>query len=139
MKATLEQAQTHGIEQFDGSIQVEDASSGTDDDEEVTDDDNDKPISYGDTINNNFNVPVGYEEGATGVTIEFDNVLHVQYCHCGDIYYQPIEIYGDDPDATDEAIEMMANSTESWSLCDGAPPLQGHPILSLGSKKQYNS
>ena len=34
---------------------------------------------------------------------------------------------------------MMANSTESWSLCDGAPPLQGHPILNLGSEKQYNS
>ena len=33
----------------------------------------------------------------------------------------------------------MANSTESWSLCDGAPPLQGYPILSLGSEKQYNS
>ena len=73
------------------------------------------------------------------MTIEFDNVLHAQYCYCGDIYYQPIEIYGDDLDATDKTIEMMTNSTESWSLCDGAPPLQGHSILSFGSKKQCNS
>ena len=73
----------------------------------------------------------------------FSDVLHAQYCHCGDIYYQPIEIYGDNPDAlslsTDEAIEMMANSTEWWSLCDDAPPLQGHPILSFASDMQYKS
>ena len=34
---------------------------------------------------------------------------------------------------------MMDKSTKSWSLCDGAPPLQGHPILSFGFKKQYNT
>ena len=34
---------------------------------------------------------------------------------------------------------MMANATQSWSLCDGAPPLPTHPILSLGSDKQYKS
>ena len=34
---------------------------------------------------------------------------------------------------------MTANATQSWSLCDGAPPLQDYPILSLGSDKQYNS
>ena len=34
---------------------------------------------------------------------------------------------------------MIANSTESWSLCDGAPPLQDHPILNLGSENKYNS
>ena len=34
---------------------------------------------------------------------------------------------------------MMANSTELWSLCDGDPPLQGHPILNLGLEKEYNS
>ena len=34
---------------------------------------------------------------------------------------------------------MMANTIQLWSLCDGAPPLQGYPILSLGSDKQYNS
>ena len=93
MKAILDQARTHEIEQCDGSIQVEDASSGSGDDEDDTDNDNDEPSSYGEIINNDFNAPVGYEEGATGVTIEFDNVLHAQYCSCGNIYYQPIEIY----------------------------------------------
>ena len=115
---------------FQDAIQVEDAIYDTDDDVHES-------VSYGETINNDFNVPVGTEDGATGVTIEYDGVLHAQYCHFGDIYYQTCEIYGDDPDETDEAIEMMANSSESWSLCDGAPPLQGHPILSLGSEKEY--
>ena len=73
------------------------------------------------------------------MTIEYDGVLHAQYCHCGDIYYQPCKIYRDNPDATDEAIEMMADSYELWFLCDSAPPLQGHPILNLGSEKKYNS
>ena len=69
--------------------------------------DDDQMIKNGETINNDFNAPIGFDEGATGITIEMDGVLHAQYCHCGDIYYQPIEIYGDNPDATDEAIEMM--------------------------------
>ena len=119
-----------------GLIQVEDASYDTDDDEDDTDDDDDEPISYEEIINNDFNTPVVYEEGDIGVTIKYDGVLHAQYCHCGDIYYQPCEIYGDDPDATDEAIEIMTNSTKLYSLCDGAPPLQSHPILKLGLEKK---
>ena len=111
---------------FQDAIQVEDTSYDTDDDI-------DESVSYGETINNDFNAPVGTEDGATGVTIEYDGVLYAQYCHFGEIYYQTCAIYGDDPDETDEAIEMMANSSESWSLCDDAPPLQGHPILSLRS------
>ena len=118
---------------FHNTFQVESASFDTDDD-------NDEPISYGEIINNDFNTPTGFKGGATGLTIDYGGVLHAHYCHCsGDLYYQPIEIYGDDPDATDEAIEMMANATQLWSLCDDAPPLPGHPILSLGSNKQYNS
>ena len=93
MKAILDRARAHGIEQNDGSIQIEDASSDTDDNQDDTDDDDDEPISYGETINNDFNALVGYEKGAKGVTIEYDDVLHAQYCHCGDIYYQPVEIY----------------------------------------------
>ena len=61
------------------------------------------------------------------MTIEYDGVLHAHYCHFADIYYQTCVIFGDDPDKTDEAIEMMANSSKSWSLCDNAPPLQGQP------------
>ena len=34
---------------------------------------------------------------------------------------------------------MMANATQSWSLCDGDPPLPTHLILSLGYDKQYKS
>ena len=116
MQSILDRAWFHGMEQIDGSIQVEDVSYDTDNDEDDTDNDDDELISYGETINSDFNAPVGYEEGDTGVTIEYDGVLHAQYCQFGDIYYQPYEIYGDDPDAMDEAIEMMANSTESWSL-----------------------
>ena len=148
----FDQARIHGMEQIDGLVYYnsndEEADEDEDDDSTFhdtiqvtsasydTDNNDDERISYGETINNNFNTPVNYEEGATGVTIELDSVLHAQYCHIsGDLYYQPIEIYGNNPDATDEVIEMMANSTKLWSLCDGASPLQGHPILSLGSEK----
>ena len=37
-----------------------------------------------------------------------------------------------------EAIEMMANSSESWSLCDNAPPPQVHPMLSLRLEMEYD-
>ena len=80
LQSILDRARAYGMEQIDSSIQVEDASYDTDDDE-------DEPISYGETINNDFNAPVGHEEGATGVTIEYDGVLHAQYCHFDDIYY----------------------------------------------------
>ena len=50
---------------FQDAIQVEDAIYDTDD--EV-----DEQVIYGETINNNFTVPVGTEDGATGVTIEYD-------------------------------------------------------------------
>ena len=89
---------------FQDAIQVED----------VIDDikDNDATI-YGETINNDIRVPVGTEVGATGVTIEYEGVLHAQYFHYGELYYQSYENYGDDPTKTDEAIEMMGNSSES--------------------------
>ena len=65
---------------FQDAIQVEDAIYDTDD--EV-----DELVIYGETINNDFTVPVGTEDGTMGVTIEYDGVLHAQYCHFGDIYY----------------------------------------------------
>ena len=43
------------------AIQVEDVIDDTDDDDSAV---------YGETINNDFTVPVGTEDGATGVTIE---------------------------------------------------------------------
>ena len=48
---------------FQDAIQVEDVIDGTDDDDATI---------YGETINNNFTVPVGTEDGATGVTIEHE-------------------------------------------------------------------
>ena len=79
-----------------------------------TNDDDNEPI-HKETINNDFNLPTGFKEGATGLTIEFDNVLKVQYCHVsGDLYYWPIEIYGDNPAATAEVVIsdtfILANS-----------------------------
>ena len=34
---------------------------------------------------------------------------------------------------------MMTNSSESWSLCDNTPSLQGHPIFSLRSETEFRS
>jgi len=104
LQSLLDQARVHGMEQIDDSvyydsngeaedddedddntfqdaIQVEDVIDDTDDD----DDDDDEFVIYGETINNDFTVPVGTEDGATGVTIKYEGVLHAQYCHFGEI------------------------------------------------------
>ena len=119
-KAMFEQTRIHGMAQIDGEVYYDSNSDKSDEDEEDdstfydttqvgnaiydTDDDDDEP-SHGETINNDFNPLTGFEEGATGLTIELNNVLHAQYCHVsGDLYYHPIMIYGDNPAATDKAI-----------------------------------
>ena len=153
----FDRARIHGMAQIDGEVfydSNDDSSHENEDDDDDgafhdtiqvesaiydTNDVDNEPI-HGETINNDFNPPTGFKEGATGLTIEMDNILHAQYCHVsGDLYYQPIEVYGDDPATSEEAIEMMANATQSWSLCDGTLPLQTHPILSLDSDRQYQS
>ena len=51
---------------------------------EDTDDD---ATTYGESINNDFIASVGTEDGATGVRIEHEGILYVQYCHYGELYY----------------------------------------------------
>ena len=94
---------------FQHTIQVKDVIDGTNDDDANI---------YGETINNNFITPVSTEDGDTGVTIEHEGILHVQYCHYGELYYQLCAIYGDDPVKTEDAIGMMAHSSKLWSLCE---------------------
>ena len=72
------------------------------------------------------------------MTIEHEGILHAQYYHYGELYYQSCEIYGDDPAKTEEAIDMMAHSSELWSLCDNALPFQVNPMLSLRSEMEYD-
>ena len=67
-----------------------------------------------------------------------EGILHAQYCHYGELYYQSCEIYEDDPAKTEEAIDMMAHSSELWSLCDNAPPFQVNPMLCLRSEMEYD-
>ena len=90
MKAMFDRARIHGMEQIDGLVYYnsngKEADDNTNDDSishntfQVestsfdTDDDNDQPISYGETINNDFNAPTGFEEGATGLTIDYGGV-----------------------------------------------------------------
>ena len=77
------------MEQIDDSIYYDSNSKADDDDEDddntfqdaiqveaVIDDTNDDDvITYGEPINNNFIAPVGTEDGATGVTIEHEEIL----------------------------------------------------------------
>ena len=114
---------------FQDAIQVEDVIDDTDDDDVTI---------YGETINDDFIAPVGTEDGATGVTIEYEGILHAQYCYYGELYYQLCEIYGNDHAKTEEAIDMMAHSSELWSLCDNAPLLQVNPMVSLRSEMEYD-
>ena len=89
--ATMNEDDEDDDDTFHDAIQVEDVIEDTNDDDANT---------YGDPINNEFIAPVGQEDGATGVTIEHEGVLHAQYCHYGVLYYQSCEIYGDDPAVT---------------------------------------
>ena len=116
----FEHARIHEMAPIDGEVFYDSNNNGSDEDEDEDDTfhdtiqvesaiydtyDNDNESIYGETINNDFNPPTGFKEGATGLTIEMDNVLHAQYCHVSsDLYYQPIEIYGDDPTTTEKAI-----------------------------------
>ena len=114
---------------FQDAIQVEDVIEDSDDDDATT---------YGEPINNEFIAPGGIEDGATGVTIEHEGILHAQYCHYGELYYQSCKIYGDDPAKTEEAIDKMAHSSELWSLCDKAPSFQVNSNLRLRSEMEYD-
>ena len=64
---------------FQYASQVEDVIDSTDDDDATI---------YWKTINNDFEAPIGIEDGATRVTIEHEGILHAQYCHYGELYYQ---------------------------------------------------
>ena len=105
---------------FHDAIQVKDVI------EETNDDDDD--IS-GEPINNNFLQLVGQEEGATGLMYEHEGVLYAQYCHYGELYYQPYKIYGNDFNKTEEAINRMAYSGKLWSLYDNTPSFQDNHML----------
>ena len=116
------------MEQIDDSVYFDNNSKADDDDadndntsqdaiqvEDVMDDtdtNDDDATTYGGPINNDFIAPVGTEDGATRVTIEHEGILYAQYCHYEELYYQSCEIYGDDPAKTEEAIDLMAHSSE---------------------------
>ena len=76
-------------------------------------DDND----YGELVNNEFFSPFDQEIGPNGVTRMHDGVLLAQYSNCYQIlYYESCEIYGDDLNDSEEAINRVANSGEvSWN------------------------
>ena len=115
------------MEQIDDSVYYDSNSEADDENDEndntfqdalqvenvINDTEEDNDAIYGEKINNDFIVPVGTEDRATGLTIEYEGVLHAQYCHYGELYYQSYETYGDDPAKTEEATDMMANSSES--------------------------
>ena len=140
------------MEQIDDSVYYDSNSDADDDDEDddntfqdtiqvenIVDDTNDDDATiYGEQINNEFIVPVGTEDGAIGVTIEHKGILHGQYCHYGELFYQSCEIYGDDPAETEQAIDMTAYSSELWFLFDNAPPFQVNPMLCFPSEMEYD-
>ena len=97
LQSLLDRARVHGMGQINGSVYYdsngEDGDDDDDDDstfqdaiqvEDViydTDDDVDDSVSYRKTINNDFSLPVGTEDGAIGVTIEYDGVCMYRFGH----------------------------------------------------------
>ena len=152
LQSFLDRAQVQGMEQIDDYVYYDSNSESDNDDEDndhtfqdaiqvedvIDGTDNDKATIYRETINNDFIAPVGIEDRVTRVTIEHEGILHAQYSHYGELYYQSCEIYGDNPAETKKVIDIMAYSGELWSLCDNAPPLQANPMLSLRSEMEYD-
>ena len=93
-------------EPIDDEVHDNDAGNGEQNDEEVG-----KPVN--DESYSPFDQPIGL----TGETRIYDGVLFAQYSNCHhELFYQSCEIYGDDPNDSEEAIERLANSGEvSWS------------------------
>ena len=80
---------------------------------------------YGELVNNEFLPPFDQQIGPTGATIIHDGVLFAKYSNCHrELYYDSSEIYGDDPNESEETINRIANSSEVWTLCDNAPSLE---------------
>ena len=99
------------------TVQVEDV---TDDEVDYDDADYGEPIDdadYGELVNNEFFSPFDQEIGPTGVTRMHDGVPFAQYSNYHhELYYESCEIYGDDPNDSEEAIDRLANSGEvSWN------------------------
>ena len=86
----------------DNTVQVEDVIIDNDDDD----------ADYGELVNNEFLSSFDQEIGPTGATIIHEGVLFAQYSNCHrELYYENCEIYGDDPNESEEAINRLANST----------------------------
>ena len=51
----------------------------------------------------------------------------MQKCLHGEYYYKSCEIYGD----TYKSTTILAHSTDTWSLCNSAPPLKNTPISNV--------
>ena len=60
---------------------------------------------------------------------EHGRVLCAQYCRYGELYYPPYEIYGDNLNKTEEALNRMAHSSKLWSLFENTPSFQDDSML----------
>ena len=76
-------------------------------------------------LNNNFRHPINTNSGATGTVIEEADILYVQKCLCGELYYEPCNPEGD----TDNLTTILAHSTNPWSLCDSEPSFKDNPMV----------
>ena len=83
------------------------------------DDNNGEPTDdgdYGEQINSELYSQSEQDIGPTGATIMHEGVLFAQYSNCHhELYYESCEMYGDDPEDSEQAQSRLANSGEvTW-------------------------
>ena len=96
----------------------------------IEEEDSNTDVDHGEKINNDFCCQVDAHKGVTGTVFEEDRVIHVQKYLCGEYYYVPYDICGN----TDETMDILAHSTDSWSLCKNAPLLNENPNVRSDEK-----
>mmetsp|Transcript_41755 Transcript_41755/g.46612 ORF Transcript_41755/g.46612 Transcript_41755/m.46612 type:complete len:242 (+) Transcript_41755:2105-2830(+) len=88
---------------------------------------------------NSYQRLIDQEIGPAGVTIIHDSVLFAQYSNCHhELYYESCEIYSDDPNESEEAINRLANSSKAWTLCDNTASPSLRDDSTFHSKFQYD-
>lgn len=71
-------------------------------------------IAIMEQINNGVCSPINTHKGVTGSVFEEGGMMYVQkYLH-GEHYYIPYNIY----DNTEETVDILPHSTDTWLLCD---------------------
>ena len=91
-----------------------------DEDSDIDDSADEADVGYGEQPT--FSNQVDTHPHSTGTTYEEDGILYVERCsEMGEMYSACLGKIVDNPKL---ALDVLASSTDSWTLCSGAPPMK---------------